>query len=301
MKGYFDARFLAALGPNTPNILNVPLFLAEGELYGEDGRLEIKDPTVSLTIPRSLANDVLKTPRSTIVWYRVVDGTLQLKITQTVTPDRDNSIGNSATIVITPLKKITKTDIMEKKKKRFNAGLNEFLGLCRDGGEVARKWKAGVRQGVRISCGQCLFTPGEYMLISGHSHVEKDVYSFWVECQALFTQAPDLLPTGQEISLSGHWESRTACFEFGPPLSRWYVNNIMFSIIINFCFFLVFFFFPLLFACRSWGCCVAVAVSLFARICCCLVELYLGARNLLFYMGCMELNTFYYVMCFMFS
>ena len=51
MKGYFDARFLAALGPNTPNILNVPLFLAEGELYGEDGRLEIKDPTVSLTIP----------------------------------------------------------------------------------------------------------------------------------------------------------------------------------------------------------------------------------------------------------
>lgn len=117
MKGYFDARFLAALGPNTPNILNVPLFLAEGELYGEDGRLEIKDPTVSLTIPRSLANDVLKTPRSTIVWYRVVDGTLQLKITQTVTPDRDDSIGNSATIVITPLKKITKTDIMEKKKK----------------------------------------------------------------------------------------------------------------------------------------------------------------------------------------
>ena len=51
------------------------------------------------------------------MWYRVVDGTLQLKITQTVTPDRDDSIGNSATIVITPLKKITKTDIMEKKKK----------------------------------------------------------------------------------------------------------------------------------------------------------------------------------------
>lgn len=185
------------------------------------------------------------------------------------------------------------------------------MGLCRDGGEVARKWKAGVRQGVRISCGQCLFTPGEYMLISGHSHVEKDVYSFWLECQALFTQAPDLLPTGQEISLSGHWESRTACFEFGPPLSRWYVNNIMFSIIINFCFFLVFFFFFFIICLQKLGllccccccccCCVAVAVSLFARICCCLVELHLGDRNLLFYMGCMELNTFYYVMCFMFS
>lgn len=50
MKGYIDERFLAALEPNTPNILNVPLFLAEGKLYGEDGRLEIKDTTVCLTI-----------------------------------------------------------------------------------------------------------------------------------------------------------------------------------------------------------------------------------------------------------
>ena len=90
MKGYIDERFLAALEPNTPNILNVPLFLA--------------------------AYDVLKTPRSTIVWYRVVDGTLKLKITETVTLDRDDSVGNSATMVITPFKIITETDIKEKRK-----------------------------------------------------------------------------------------------------------------------------------------------------------------------------------------
>ena len=73
----------------------------------------------------------------------------------------------------------------------------------------------------------------------------------------------------------------------------------MFSIIINFCFFLVFFF--LYYLPAEVGVAVAVAVSLFARMCCCLVELYLGPGNLLFYMGCMELNTFYYLMCFMFS
>ena len=157
------------------------------------------------------------------------------------------------------------------------------MGLCRDGGEVARKWKAGVRQGVlRISCGQCLFTPGEYMLISGHSHVEKDVYSFWLECQALFTQAPDLLPTGQEISLSGHWESRTACFEFGPPLSRWYVNNIMFSIIINFCFFLVFFFFFLIlyYLPAEVGVAVLLLLLLLLLCCCCCFSV---CKNLLLF------------------
>ena len=50
----------------------------------------------------------------------------------------------------------------------------------------------------------CLLTPGEWIIIE-YSHVEKDIYSFWLECQAFFTQAPGLLRSGQDISLSGHW------------------------------------------------------------------------------------------------